>query len=488
MTPAEFRSVGHDLVDRVSEFLDSLPDMPVTRGEKPSQLQRQLKSRKLPKSGSPTQAIIKEAAELLFDHSLFNGHPRFWGYITSSAAPIGALGDFLASSVNPNVGAWDLSPMATEIEKQTLGWIAEMIRYPPHSGGIFVSGGNMANLVGFWVARTSKAKWDVKKRGLQGGRETPLIYGTKETHAWLLKAADLSGFGTDAIRWVRLDKKSRMVASDLEKKIRNDIRRGRLPFMVVGTAGSVQTGAVDPLSEQAEICKKYGLWFHVDGAYGAFGAVLPELAGAYAGMSRADSIALDPHKWLYAPLEAGCILVKNDKLLHMTFSQHPAYYRFSRAGEEEPTNYYEFGPQNSRGFRALKVWLAFRQVGRSGYERMIRKDIALARRLFEKVGKTRELQQLSQSLSIATFRFVPHGMEPGTKKDETYLNKLNEELLTRLQRSGEVYLSNAVTNGTFALRACIVNFRTTTKDIDALPQIVVRHGRVVDSEMRKKTR
>ena len=273
----------------------------------------------------------------------------------------------------------------------------------------------------------------------------------------------------------------------LEKQIMADRTENYLPFLVVGTAGTVSTGAVDPLPEIAAICRKYDLWFHVDGAYGAPAAVLPDASTDLVGLREADSIALDPHKWLYSPLEAGCALVRDPHHLVETFSHHPAYYNFDGIQEDPTVNFYEFGLQNSRGFRALKVWLGLRQVGRVGYIQMIGDDIALAQALYKAVGKHPELQAVTQSLSITTFRFIPLDMPNDPTTVEAYLNKLNEELLNGLQKSGEVYISNAVVEDKFLLRACIVNFRTTLSDVEALPEIVIRLGRKLDSEIRPKS-
>lgn len=342
----------------------------------------------------------------------------------------------------------------------------------------------MANFLAFLVARKSKATWNIQKQGLTEGRRL-IVYASQETHTWIVKAADMFGLGTDAIRWVPTGEDLRIKTGQLENMIRGDVRRRLSPFLVVGSAGTVQTGAIDPLAELSAICRRHNLWFHVDGAYGAFAAAVPEMSGSFFGMEQADSIALDPHKWLYTLLEAGCVLIRNKKALHKTFSHHPAYYRFSKVGKETPTNYYELRPQNSRGFRALKVWLSRRQAGRDGYVRMIREDIGLAVHLFDTIKKYPELEPLSQSLSITTFRYVPKGVKSGTKRAETYLTKLNEELLSRLQSGGEAYPSNAVINGKFALRVCIVNFRTSARDVEALPSIVIRTGRAVHAELKK---
>lgn len=480
--PDEFRALGHQLVDRLADFLESLPNRPLTSGESPPAIRESLDAvRSLPDLGSDPAVLIENAANLLIDHSLFNSHPRFWGYITASAAPIGILGDFLASAVNQNTGAWFLSPMASEIEAQTIRWIAELLGFHTNCAGLLVSGGNMANMVCFWAARQAKAGWDTRTEGLAGGAARRLrVYCSKETHTWVQKAVDMSGIGTEGIRWIPTDKDLRMDLDLLRDQLRADREAGERPFMVIGTAGSVSTGAVDDLPAIAEICRAEDLWFHVDGAYGGFAAMLPDAPSDLRGLSQADSVAVDPHKWLYAPLEAGCALVRDPEKLRAAFAYHPPYYHFG----VEAINYLDYGPQNSRGFRALKVWLALQHAGRKGYEGMLADDIELARALFRLASDHPELQAFTQSLSITTFRYVPPDLKPGADETEAYLNQLNTELLTRLQQGGEAYVSNAVIDEAFVLRACIVNFRTSPADIEALPEIVVRLGRAADAALR----
>jgi len=489
MTPSEFRKVGRQLVERIAEFLCTMPDRPVTVNELPSAIREALGTGSLPEEGAEAKDLLEEAADLLFSHSTFNGHPRFWGVITSSAAPIGALADLLAASINPNMGGWIGGPMANEIEAQTIRWIAELIGYPVNCGGLLVSGGNMGNFVGFLAAHKAKATWDVRAAGLVGdGAHRLRIYTSSETHTWIQKATDMFGLGTEAIRWIPVDGQLRMDTAALRRQIQVDSEAGDLPFLVIGTAGTVSTGAVDPLPDIAGICREYDLWFHVDAAYGGFAAVLLDdglgmAPGGLKGISEADSVAVEPHKWLYAPLEAGCALVRRPEALRETFSYYPPYYHF--ADQAEATiDYHEYGPQNSRGFRALKVWLALRQVGRAGYAEMIADDIRLARELYRLADAHPELQAFTQGLSITTFRYVPPDLTPGPEEVEAYLNQLNAGLLTRLQRSGEAFLSNAVVRGAFLLRACVVNFHTSLEDIEALPGIVTRIGREVDAVMR----
>lgn len=486
MSPDRFRDLGHRLVDTIADFMGTMPQGKVTPGETPKQVRAALKADTgLPEHGSDPAFLLDEAGRLLFDHSLFIGHPRFMGFITAPPAPIGALGELLASSVNPNVGGWVLSPMASEIETQTVRWIAELLDYPTDCGGLLVSGGNMANFVGFLAARRAKAPWNVRVGGMAGGNLR--VYTSAETHTWVQKAADLFGLGTDAIRWIETDSSQRMDTSSLRRAIEADKAVGDIPFLVVGTGGSVSTGAVDPLFEISDICKEHDLWFHVDGAYGGFAAALTTELGCppdLKGLSLADSVAVDPHKWLYAPLEAGCALIRRRTDLHEAFSYHPPYYFMEHYDEDQELNYHEYGMQNSRGFRALKVWLMLRQVGRTGYVDMLADDVALTRLMFECVQQEPELEAHTCNLSIATFRYVPSDLR-GIPEQEEYLNKLNSELVKRIQSSGELFLTNAIIGGKFLLRACIVNFRTSAADVRALPGIIVRLGRETDSMLRQ---
>jgi len=481
MDSATFRDAGHRLVDQLAELLESLPQRPVARDGTPSSVRQALGlGNPLPEHGADAASLLTSAARALFDHSLFNGHPRFFGYITAPPAPIGILGDFLASALNANLGAWLLAPAATEVESETVRWIAELLGFPGTCGGILVSGGNMANLVCFLAARTAQADWNVREGGLGG--HALRVYGSAETHTWIQKAADLTGLGTSAIRWVPTDDDLRMDVRELRRLIDEDIGRGDRPFLVVGTAGSVSTGAIDPLPAIAEICRERGIWFHVDGAYGGFAAALPDSRADLRALSVADSLAVDPHKWLYAPLEAGCALVRDPEKLRGSFSYHPPYYHL----EERATNYVDYGPQNSRGFRALKVWLALRQAGANGYRGMIGDDIRLSEHLADCVRRHPELELATQSLSITTFRYVPTDLRPrvGEEAVEQHLDALNRELLDRLQRGGEVFVSNAVIRDRYLLRACIVNFHTEVGDVEAIPDIVVRAGRSIDSSLR----
>ena len=484
MDGALFRRLGHRLVDQLAESLEALPGGPLTRAESPSDVRRALDlSSPLPETGTDPAPLLERTAQLLFQHSLFNAHPRFFGYITAAPAPIGILGDFLAAAVNANVGAWTLSPAATEIEVQTVRWMASLIGYPSDCGGLLVSGGNMANIVCFWAARLAKAGWNVRERGVTGDSGRQLrVYGSAETHTWIQKAADLGGLGTDSIRWIPTDSELRMDVAALRQQIEADKAAGDVPCMVVGTAGSVSTGAVDPLRAIHAVCVEHGIWFHVDGAYGGFAAAVAEAPADLRALDLADSVAVDPHKWLYAPLEAGCALVRDPAALRAAFAYHPPYYHF----DEQVTNYVDNGPQNSRGFRALKVWLALQHAGAAGYRSMIADDMRLSRHMADAVRRSDELELVTQALSITTFRCVPRDLHAriGDPDVERHLDALNRRVLDRLQQGGEAFVSNAVIRDRFVLRACIVNFHTTQRDVEATLEIIIRLGREGDAELR----
>ena len=482
IAPEEFRVLGYQLIDRITEFMTALPQQPVATDKSPAELRVLLRESSLPEQGQAPSTLLNRAADLLFNNSVHLGHPRFWGYIAGTPAPIGSLADLLAAAVNPNVGGWMLSPMATEIETQTIQWLGELVGYGADCSGMLVSGGSMANYVPFLAARKAKVPWSVRQTGLATREGQPLrVYASNQTHSWVQKAADLFGLGTNAIRWVSTDDKMRMDTTALRQQIEADLIQGDLPFIVIGTAGSTGVGAVDPLPDIATICQEYDLWFHIDGAYGAAAAVLGKAAPPeFAALSKADSIALDPHKWLYVPLEAGAVLVRDASVLVDTFAYHPDFF----LEVNDKIDYHEYGPQTSRGFRALKVWLALQQVGRQGYREMIAEDIHLAETLYHLAETHPELEACTHSLSITTFRYVPPDLQNGDEATETYLNALNQALVEKFHTHPDAFLSNAVINGKYVMRMCIVNFRTSIEDIEALPDIVVTTGRQLDVQMR----
>ena len=485
MSGEEFRHVGHQLVDTIANLLDHIGNFPVAHQQEPADIRAHL-PKSLPQNGGDATDLVGRAASVLLEHSTITWHPRFFGYINGSVAPIGVLADMLASAMNPNCGGWTLSPAATEIEKQTIRWIAELLGYTPDCGGILVSGGNMANMLGFLAARTKKAGQASREQGV--GQAKLVCYVSAETHTWVQKAADLFGIGTAAVRWIPTDASLRMNVDDLRRRIADDVASGFTPFCVVATAGTVATGAIDPIIDIAALCKEHDIWLHVDGAYGAPAAILPDAHPDMKALALADSIAVDPHKWFYAPFEAGCTLVRDPQALLDAFSYRPSYYHFEGKEDDPRTSFYELGMQNTRGFRALKVWLLIQHAGREGYERMIGDDIRLSKRMYDAVAAHPDFEAVTQGLSIATFRYVPRDLahrvlEPAIAN---YLNDLNAAILSHLQSGKDLFVSNAVLNGMYVLRACITNWRTTDEDVDAVPGIVAEIGERLHAHMRRQ--
>lgn len=473
VSPDDFRRAGHALVDILAEFFEGIEGMPVTPNPDAATVRALLPQGSLPDRSRDVPQLLEETARTLIRNSLHNGHPRFWAYITSSANPAGVLADMIASAMNPNSALWSLAPVSTEMELQAIRWIAELIGYPPDCGGILVSGGNMANFVCMLAARRAKAPWPIHETGPHDGPKL-VAYVSAEAHTWVDKASDLFGLGSRQVRWIEVDEARRMRPDRLREAVAADRATGRLPFMVVGTAGTVATGAVDPLDALADVCETEDLWYHIDGAYGAFAAALPDAPAEMRAFHRADSVAVDPHKWLYAPLEAGCALVKRVADLERAFSHKPSYLDVDGSETDNLVMFVERGPQNSRGFRALKVWLGLQSFGREGIVRLISEDIALSRHMADRLRAHPNIEVTSQNLSIATFRYVPDDVDAA--QDSAYLNRLNELILERLQASGAAFPSQARIGDSFVLRCCIVNFRTTAKDVEALPGLVAELG------------
>lgn len=478
MDAEQFRETAHQLVDQIADFLGSIRTLKASHNLTPDSARALLPTDDLPEEGAEPTALLQETTPLLLDGMRVNGHPKSWGYIIGTPSPMGMLGDFLASAANPNVAAWDSSPVATEIEIQTVRWIAEIIGYPGDRngdcGGLFVSGGNMANMVGFLAARRRAGGEEIRKAGNPATRRL-IAYTTRETHTWVEKIADLCGIGMNAIHWIATDADKRMDTTDLRNQIAKDTTDGFHPFIIVGTAGSVSFGAVDPLPEIAAIAREHGIWFHVDGAYGGFAAAANNVPDDIYGLRDADSVAVDAHKWMFTPLEAGVALVRDKQAMLDAFSFDPPYYH--HRNKADVVHFFRYGMQNSRYFRALKAWLILRHVGRRAYVATVEDNIRLAGILKSALDDHPSIEVMTHNLSIVTFRYVPEqGVSENSTDREAYLNELNAAILSRIQTGGEAHISNAIRDGQFLLRACITNFRSTENDVRALPEIVARAG------------
>jgi aromatic-L-amino-acid decarboxylase len=472
---ARARTFGSQMVELWGELLERLPSMPVGGRATVSEV-RAAVTRAVPDEPVPMEELIASLRTLAFEHATYTGHPGFMAYITGAGTVPGAAADLLAAALNQNLGGWRLSPGATEIELHLGRWFASRLGLPATAGGYVTSGGAMAAFVALKAARDARAGWAIRELGARAG--PPLtLYASAQVHDVNTRAADMLGLGRDAVRIVACDDDLRMRVDALRSAVAHDVTRGHKPIAVVATAGSVSTGAIDPLDEIADVCAEHRLWLHVDGAYGGVAALTDTLRPLFRGIERADSVALDPHKWLYTPHSGGAVIVRDMESLAHAFEIAPSYVHDDKELTGRGVDLYSLGPQFSRGFHALKIWVSLLAHGWAAYERRIAHDVALARYLYESAAANPDLEPIGRAprLSIACFRYVPRELR-GEPSAEPYLNLLNERLMSELQLGGRVFPSNAVIDGRFALRACIVNFRTEVADMDALIDQAVNMG------------
>jgi glutamate/tyrosine decarboxylase-like PLP-dependent enzyme len=380
-----------------------------------------------------------------------------FGYVQSAGSFAGVVGDLLASALNQNVTSWRSAPSATTIEHQVIDWLKTMVGFDPAGSGVLLSGGSFANFAGLAAALRASTDVDVNRKGVAALPGRPRIYASTMTHLSIAKAASMLGVGKDAIVAVPVDAAHRLNPGALAKQIESDRTGGDHPICVVATAGDVNTGAIDPLAAIADVCATSGLWLHVDGSYGALAAQSPHVAGAMAALGRADSVSLDPHKWLYAPLDVGCLLVRDRHALRRAFSQGADYIDVVADRDMSDYAYWDHSPELSRRFRALKIWLVLKIHGARAIQQAIDGNIAAAIHLARAIEQSSDFELLAPvPLSIVCFRY-----QAG---DDAF----NKRLMVEVQRDGDCYLSNAMIGGRFALRACIVNYRTTPEDVEQL--------------------
>ncbi len=434
----------------------------------------------------PIDDVVAHLRQIVFDESMYPGHPGFVAYISGAGTVPGAAADLLAAGLNQNSGGWRLSPAATEVEQHLTRWFAGRFGMPEEAMGYITSGGAMTNLIGLTLARTRCAGWDVRADGMRGGPQLT-VYVSSQVHDTIDRAVQMLGIGDAGVRKIATDDTLRMDTGVLRDAIEADVERGHRPIAVVGTAGTTGTGAIDPLADLADVCGEYGIWFHVDAAYGGAAALTSQLAHLFYGIERADSIGFDPHKWLYTPHAGACILVRDPTHLADAFAVNASYIVTDNEHTGWGLDLYELSPQFSRPFAALKIWISLLAHGWDAYERRITHDVALTRYLHQLVVEHRELESIAESeLSITCFRFVPDDLAGHPAADE-YLDTLNERLMFDIQLGGKAFPSNALVEGRFALRSCIVNFRTEADTMEELVNETVRLGRLLDAQLRPES-
>ncbi len=464
---AELGVLGHRMVDQMLDWLRGVRERPAW--QPPPAATREALVEPLPLEPQGITRAYEEFQSEVLPYPLGNVHPRFWGWACGTGSPSAMLYEMLAAGMNVSTGAFDQS--AILVEERVLAWLTELFGFPASSSGLLVSGASMANMIGLAVARHARAGVDVRKHGLRGS-EPLTLYASSEVHSSVQRALELLGLGADALRTTAVDAAFRADIAAIRAQIRADRAAGRRPIAIIGTAGTVNTGSIDDLTALADLAREESLWFHVDAAIGAGAVLSTELAPRLAGIERADSLAFDLHKWMHVPYEAGCILVRDSAVHRETFTLTPPYLASHARGVLANARFMaDYGPQLSRGFRALKIWMSFKEHGVARLGRLVDRNCAQAQLLAQRLDVHPRLERLAPvPLSIVCFRYV------GTGDRALRLDELNRELLVRLQESGVCVPSSTIVNGKFALRVCIVNHRTRDEDMELLVSETARQG------------
>ncbi len=460
----DLRAQGHRMLDDMLDYLEHIRERPVWQPIPPEV--RTLFHEALPQKPSDLAVVHDSFMRDILPYAVGNAHPGFMGWVHGGGTPVGMLAEMLAAGLNANLGGRDQMPI--EVERQVLQWVRELFGFPENASGLFVTGTSMANLIAVLVARTAALGVGVRHEGIAASDKRLSAYTSMGAHGCIAQAMDLSGLGLDTLRLIPMNEHYQMDVAALERAIEADRNAGYTPFFIAGTAGSVDVGAIDDLAALADIAQKEKIWFHVDGAYGALAMLAPEIAPRLTGMERADSVAFDFHKWGQVPYDAGFILVRNGALHHSTFASPAAYLkretRGLAAGSPWPC---DFGPDLSRGFRALKTWFTIKVYGAEKLGAVIAHTCALAQYMQQRIKETPELELLAPvSLNIVCFRYRCEDAD-----------RVNADIVVALQESGIAVPSTTTINGRFAIRAAIVNHRTNSNNIDALLKATIAFGK-----------
>lgn len=459
----EVRALGHRMLDDMVDYLEHVRDRPVWQPI-PDDVRRHARE-KLPLGAGSLEAAYDEFSKYIAPYATGNVHPGFMGWVHGGGTVVGMLAEMLAGGLNANLGGRDHMPV--EIERQITEWMRALFGFPAGASGLFVTGTSMANFIALLVARTAALGEDVRQTGLCGKEPRLRAYTSASAHGCIAQAMDISGLGRSALRQISTDERYRIDIAALRSSISADRTAGLTPFMVVGTAGTVDTGAIDDLDALASLCREEGLWFHVDGAYGALAIMSPELAPRIAGIERADSIAFDFHKWAQVPYDAGFVLVRDGEAHRRTFASPAAYLRRETRGLAAGTPWpCDYGPDLSRGFRALKTWFTLKTYGTDRLGAVMAHTCALAKYLEVRVAAEPRLELAAPvQLNIVCFRF---------RADDS--DRINAAIVADLQESGIAAPSTTVIDGRVAIRAAFVNHRTQRRDVDALIRATLEFG------------
>lgn len=468
----EIRKLAHRMVDDSIDYLQTVRERPVWQSI-PDQIANKFVS-PVPNEPTEPKKVYDEFLESILPYPMGNIHPRFWAWYMGNGTVMGALAEFLAAVMNPNLGGGN--HIANLVEDQVIRWMKEILDFPATSSGLLVSGGSMANLVGLTVARNIKSGFNIRERGLSESGQKMIIYASKEVHSSNQKAVELLGLGNTNFRKIQVNEDYSINITALEKAIAKDRKAGNNPICVIGNAGTINTGAIDELNTIADICKHEDIWFHIDGAIGAVAVLAKSVKPQLAGIEKADSVALDLHKWMHIPFEAGCVLVRQDEAHRKSFSLTPEYLEHGTRGLASGHIWFsDYGLQLSRQFRALKVWMSLKEHGIKRYGRMIERNIRQAHYLKEMIEREDNLEMMAPvGLDIVCFRYNPGNLS------ESELNELNKELLIQIQERGISAPSYTTLNEKYCLRVAIANHRSTDEDFEIFVKELLRIGRTLN--------
>ena len=472
----KLKTLAHQMIEDSFNYIQTIEERPVWQ-QYPTEVRNHFSS-KAPLEPDSIENAYKQFLDKILPYPMGNIHPRFWAWYMGNGTVQGALAEFLASIMNSNLGGGN--HVAVLVEEQVINWMKEIIGLPSDSSGLLVSGASMANLVGLTVARNTKAGFNIREEGLQNAPHKLTVYSSTEVHSSNQKAIELLGLGKNSFRLIPVNQDYTININALSQAIEEDRREGYKPICVIGNAGTINTGAIDDLNAIADLCEKENLWFHVDGAIGAIAMLSEKVRPLLSGIERADSVALDLHKWMHIPFEAGCILVKNNEDHRNTFSLTPEYLAHETRGLPGGHLWFsDYGIQLSREFRALKVWMSVKEHGLKRFGRMIERNIEQANYFADLVKKDSEMELVAPvGLDIVCFRFNPGGLN-----DEA-LNKLNKEILMQLHERGIAVPSYTTLNGHYCLRIAIANHRSKFEDFDLLAKEVVNIGKEFEPQYK----
>jgi len=474
----DMRKLGHKMLDDMLDYMKTVRERSVWQ-HVPERVKAHFSS-PVPHDPQPPEEIYDEFVENVLPYPMGNIHPRFWGWILGTGTVMGAFAELLAATMNTNTGG-GANHVANHVEKQVIDWIKEMLGYPALASGVLTSGCSAANIIGLTVARNAKAGFNLRRKGLQSTPQKMVLYASQEAHSSIQKAVELLGLGSEALRLLPVNDYFQIDLQALKAAIDKDRQDGYMPFCVVGAAGTTNTGGIDDLDALANLCQQENLWLHVDGAFGAWAAIAPKARNKVVGLERADSLALDLHKWMYMPYEIGCVLVRHEVQHRKAFSLTPDYLAHGEgerglSGDDLPW-FSDYGFQLSRGFRALKAWMSIKEHGSRKYARMIQKNIDQAVYLGELVTASPELELSAPvTLNVVCFRYVAPDV------DDAALDELNKNLVIELQEQGVAVLSGTVIKGKYVLRAANTNHRSRREDFDILVREVIRIGRELTAD------